>query len=134
MLKTAQFLAGLLALALFAFTAIYLFNPAGASAARGFEPIGSAGITSVRVMAAGFLMMAIMTAIGAFRKEAVFLMPAAIFFLTSLVIRFVSVFVDGADASDLRVFVPATLLFVVAEFVLQTFRRNGTKPGAPVTQ
>ena len=123
MLKSAQILSGLLALALFAFAAFYLINPNGAASARGFEPIGDYGLTNVRLQAATFITLAVMSAIGAVKKDFVFLAPAALFFLASIVIRIIGLFVDGADPATLRVMVPAVVLFVVAEFALQVFKR-----------
>lgn len=69
MLKSAQILSGLLALALFAFAAIYLFNPTGAASARGFEPIGDYGLTNIRLQAATFITLGVMSAIGAIKND-----------------------------------------------------------------
>lgn len=124
MLKIAQILAGLLALALFVFAGIYLFNPTGAASARGFEPLGDYGLTNVRLMAATFITLGVMSAIGAVKKDFVFLAPAALFFLVSIVIRIIGLFVDGADPNTLRVMIPAIVLFIVAEFALQIFKRS----------
>ena len=124
MLKIAQILSGVLALALFAFGAIYLFIPESAASARGFEPIGEYGLTNVRQLAATFVTLGILAAIGAVRQNFLFLVPAALFFLVSLVIRFIGIAVDGADATTVRVIVPAIILFVVAEFAVQVFKRS----------
>lgn len=124
MLKIAQILSGLLALALFAFGSIYLFTPETAASARGFEPIGDYGLTNVRLMAASFITLGILTAIGAVKQNFLFLAPTALFFLVSLVIRIIGIVVDGADATTVRVIVPAVILFVVAEFAVQVFKRS----------
>lgn len=131
MLKTAQILSGLLALALFAFAAIYLFNPTGAAASRGLEPIGDYGLTNVRLQAATFITLGVLSAIGAVKKDFVFLAPAALFFLVSIVIRIIGIFVDGADPATLRVMVPAVVLFAVAEFALQVFKRASKDSAQP---
>lgn len=128
MLKIAQILSGLLALALFAFAAYYLFSPAAAALARGFEPIGAYGLTNVRLLAATFITLGVLSAIGGVKKNFVFLAPAALFFLVSIVIRIIGIFVDGADPSTLRVMIPAVLLFVVAEIALQVFKRAEQNP------
>jgi hypothetical protein len=124
MLKIAQILSGVLAVALLAFGSIYLFTPENAASARGFEPIGDYGLTNVRLMAASFITLGIMTAIGAMKRNFLFLAPAALFFLVSIVIRIIGIAVDGADATTVRVMVPAVILFVVAEFAVQVFKRS----------
>ena len=129
MMKIAQILAGLLALALFAFSAIYLFNPAGAASARGFVPDGAYGLTNVRLMGATFVTLGILTALGALKREYMLVAPAALFFLVSIVIRIVGIVVDGADPTTLRVMIPAVVLFVVAEFALQVFKNAGKAIG-----
>lgn len=131
MLKIAQILAGLLALALFAFSAIYLFNPAGAASARGFVPDGAYGLTNVRLMGATFVTLGILTAIGAVKREYMLVAPAALFFLVSIVIRIIGIIVDGADATTVRVMVPAVVLFIVAEVALQVFKRAAKETGDP---
>lgn len=123
MLKIAQILSGLLALALFAFAALYIFNPTAAASARGFEPVGDYGMTNIRVLAATFVTLGIMSAIGAVKKNFLFLAPAALYFLVSIVIRVIGIVVDGADPATLRVMIPAVVLFIVAEFALQVFKR-----------
>lgn len=128
MLKIAQILSGVLALALFAFAAYYLFSPAAAALARGFEPIGAYGLTNVRLLAATFITLGVLSAIGGVKKNFVFLAPAALFFLVSIVIRIIGIFVDGADPSTLRVMIPAVLLFVAAEIALQVFKRAEQNP------
>ena len=131
MLKIAQILAGLLALALFAFSAVYLFNPAGAASARGFVPDGAYGLTNVRLMGATFVSLGILTALGALKKEYMLVAPAALFFLVSIVIRIIGIIVDGADATTVRVMLPAVVLFVVAEFALQVFKRADKAAAEP---
>lgn len=128
MLKIAQILSGLLALALFGFASFYLFNPEAAAAARGFEPIAEYGMTNVRLLAATFVTLGILSAIGAVKKAFVFLAPAALFFLVSIVIRIIGIFVDGADPTTVRVMIPAVVLFAVAEFALQVFKRAADSP------
>ena len=129
MMKAAQFSSGLLALLLFGFAGFYLINPESAASARGFDPVGDYGLTNIRVLAASFLMMGIMTAIGAVKKNPIFLAPAAIYFLVSIIIRIIGIFTDGADATTMRVLIPATILFIIAEFGLQVFRRVSDADG-----
>ena len=138
MLKIAQILSGLLALALFAFAALYIFNPTAAASARGFEPVGDYGMTNIRLLAATFVTLGSMSAIGAVKKNFLFLAPAAIYFLVSIVIRIIGITVDGADPTTLRVMIPAVILFIVAEFALQVFKRaekdegNAQLAGMPI--
>ena len=123
MLRIAQILSGLLALVLFVFAGFYIIIPEGAAAARGFDPVGEYGMTNIRILAAPFLMLAIMTAIGAVKKNYVFLAPAALYFLIAIVLRIVGIVADGADGTTVRVLVPAIVLFAIAEFALQVFKR-----------
>lgn len=123
MLKVTQILSGLLALILFGFAGLYLFNPMGASALNGLVPSDGYGVTNLRATAAPLAAMGLMAAIGAVKKDPVFLAPAALYFLFTLLIRVFGLIVDGAHSSTIRGLILAAVLFVIAEIGVQVFRR-----------
>lgn len=124
MLRLAQIASGLLAVVFAAFSILYLFNPLGASALNGLDPVGDHGMTNMRVLAAPILAMGVMAAIGAVKKEAIFLAPAALYFLFTVIIRVTGLVVDGGSTGTIRGIILAAVLFVIAEFALQVFRRS----------
>ena len=135
MTRAAQILAGLLALFVAGFGLLYALNPLGASAANGLAPDTVFGMTNMRTLAAPMLMIALMTAIGAVRQSWEFLLPAALYFLFTALLRVLGLVADGFDTSTLRGLVLALVLFAVAEFALQIFRRPERRPaGYGLTQ
>ncbi len=123
MLRAAQVAAGLIALVFAGFSILYIFSPLGASAANSLDPIGESGMTNMRALAAPLLAMGLMAAIGAVKKNAIFLAPAALYFLFSIVIRVSGLIVDGAGGSTVRGIVVPIVLFAIAEFAMFVFRR-----------
>ncbi len=130
MQRAAQALSGLLALFLAAIGMLYTFNPSGVSAANNLLYETTFGATNMRTLAAPMLMMAIVTAIGAVRQDWKFLVPAAVYFLLTVVIRALGLALDGFDSGTLRGLAVAALLFVVAEVPVQVFRRAGARQAA----
>lgn len=133
MLKAAQILSGLLALILFGFAGLYLFNPLGTSTLNGLTPSDAYGITNLRATAAPLAAMGLMAAIGAVKKDPVFIAPAALYFLFTILIRLFGLIVDGAHSSTIRGLVLAAVLFVIAEIGVQVFRRAGKVTAKPAT-
>ncbi len=124
MTRAAQILSGLLAVILAAIAMTYLFNPSAAADANGLNPVTEFGVTNMRTLAASMLMVSVTAAIGAVRKSWVFLVPAALYFLFTALIRVFGIFADGADPSTIRGLILATFLFAVAEFGVQIFKRS----------
>ena len=123
MTRAAQILAGLMA-AFTGFIALqYLVSPLTVSAINGFNPETTFGTTNTRTLAAPMLMVAGMAAAGAWRQQWILLLPAALYFLFTVIIRIFGLIADGYDISTLRGLILAAVLFGVAEFALQVFRR-----------
>lgn len=127
MTKAAQSLAGLMALFVAAIAVFYLFNPSAAAQANGFNPATDFGVTNTRTLAASMLMVSVTAMIGALRRDWVFLVPAALYFLFTALIRVFGLVMEGADPGTLRGLVLAVVLFAVAEFALQVFRRGDAR-------
>jgi len=123
MLRAAQILSGLIAVFVGGVAIFYLVNPAGAGTANGMNPETVFGITNMRTLAAPLLMMSLMAAIGTVKQNWVFLLPSALYFIFTAIIRIFGIFLDGADPSTTRGLVLAIVLFVVAEVALQIFRK-----------
>lgn len=123
MTRAAQILAGLLALFVGFIAVQYLFRPMTVAPLNGFNPETTFGVSNVRTLAAPMIMIAFMSAVGALRQNWVFLLPAAIYFLATALIRVFGLIADGYDVSTIRGLVLAVVLFGVAEFALQVFRR-----------
>ena len=126
-IKLIQILTGLLALILFGFAGLYLFNPLGASELNGLTPNDAYGVTNLRINAAPLAAFGLMAAIGAVKKNFVFIAPAALYFLFTALIRVVGLIVDGAHSDTIRGLVLAVVLFIVAEICLQVFKKNSEK-------
>lgn len=134
MLKATQILSGLLAAILFGFAGLYLLNPMGVSVLNGLTPTDAYGVTNLRATAAPLAAMGLMAAIGAVKKDPVFLAPAALYFLFTLLIRVFGLIVDGVHSSTVRGLILAAVLFVVAEVGVQVFRRlRKTEAGSAAT-
>ena len=132
MLKITQILSALLAAILFGFAGLYLLNPLGASALNGLSPVDAYGTTNLRTLAAPLAAMGLMAAIGAVRRDPVFLAPAALYFLFTILIRAFGLVVDGVTSGTLRGLVLAAVLFVMAEIGVQVFRRARKSQIEPV--
>lgn len=123
MTRAAQILAGLLALFVGFIAVQYLFRPHALIGVNGFNVDTTFGITNMRTLAAPLIMIAFMSAIGALRQNWVFLLPAALYFLATALIRLFGLVLDGFDTGTIRGLILAVVLFGVAEFALQVFRR-----------
>ena len=123
MIRAAQIAAAAVALASIFFSIGVLFNPVGTGASLGWATDTPFGTTNLRTTAASLLMIAVTAGIGAMRKDWVFLLPAALNFLFTALIRVFGLIADGYDPSTLRGLFIALVFFAVAEFALQVFRR-----------
>ena len=127
LIKVTQILTGLLALILFGFAGLYLFNPLGASELNGMIPNDAYGITNMRVNAAALASFGVMAAIGAVKKDFVFVAPAALYFLFVILIRLLGLALDGGHSDTIRGLVLAIVLFIIAEIGVQVFKKNKAK-------
>ncbi|QMU58847.1 MAG: hypothetical protein GKR98_11965 [Boseongicola sp.] len=132
MLKAVQILSGLLAAVLLGFAGLYILNPLGASSLNGLSPVDTHGVTNLRVLGAPIGALGLMAAIGAVKKDPVFLAPAALYFLFTILIRVFGLIADGAHSSTIRGLVLAAVLFIVAEIAVWVFRKEQKTKNDPV--
>lgn len=123
MLKIAQILSIVVALIFVALAALNLFNPVTAAAVRGFEPEGALGLTNIRLLAAPLLMIAMAAVAAAIKQNPVFLGPAVLYLMFSVVITVVGMFVDGGGPDVLRGLGITISLLIIAEIPVQMFNR-----------
>lgn len=124
MLRAAQILSGLMAAFVAAIAVTYIVNPTATAEVNGLNPVNDFGMTNMRTLAAPMLMVALTAALGAVKKNWMFLLPAALYFLFTAIIRVIGIFADGADPSTIRGLIVAAVFFGIAEFALQIFRRS----------
>ena len=123
MIRAAQIAAAAVALASILFSIGILFNPVGTASSLNWATDTPFGTTNLRTTAASLLMIAVTAGIGAVRKNWIFLLPAALNFLFTALIRVFGLVADGYDPSTLRGLFIALVFFAAAEFALQVFRK-----------
>ncbi|WDE05838.1 hypothetical protein SG34_002575 [Thalassomonas viridans] len=128
MLRIAQFIAALFVIVFSVAAGAAIFFPDAVGAASGFNPTSDYGITNIRTLGAPLLMMAVVTAIGAYTRQWILLFPATIYFLFNGLTRVLSLFNEQYDDVMLRGLFLTFGLFTLAIFVLKTFRRAEKQP------
>ncbi|MEM7115146.1 MAG: hypothetical protein AAF614_22090 [Chloroflexota bacterium] len=128
MLRLAQILSVLFVVVLGVAGLTSILNPIAIGEASNLNPIGNYGLTNVRTLGAPTLTLAIITAIGVFRKEWLLILPASLYFLLNGLARVISVVVEGYEPVMLRGLLFTGVLVVLSQIALHTFRRtNGTE-------
>lgn len=128
MIRLAQALSALFVLVLGGAALTLIFSPQSVNEPSGFNAITDYAITNVRTLGAPLLSLAIITAIGAFRKDWILLLPASLYFLFNGSARVVSIFNEGWDPVMLRGLILTYGLFALSQVALQTFRKAATTP------
>lgn len=123
MLRFAQGLAVVFVLILAGAGISALFNPTLIAEPSGFNPVGNYGLTNIRTLGAPTLSLAIITAIGAYRKEWLLILPAALYYLFNLTARVISVIVEGYEPVMLRGLLLTSVLVILSQLAIQLFRR-----------
>lgn len=123
MLKAAQAIAALFVLVLGAASISNMFNPASVAETAGFNPISNYGLTNMRTLGAPTLSLAIITAIGIYRKEWLLITPAAMYFGFNFTARLISVVVEGFEPVMTRGLLLTSTLLVLALVSIYLFRR-----------
>lgn len=122
--RFAQLLSWVFVLVLSAAGLMTMLFPAAVSEPAGFNPVTDYGLTNVRTLGAPTLALATTTAIGALRKEWLLILPAMMYFLLNASARTLSVFVEGYSSVMLTGLIFTFTLFVLAAFVVRTFRAD----------
>ncbi|TDF38230.1 hypothetical protein EYS14_11085 [Alteromonadaceae bacterium M269] len=122
MLRIAQALSILFVAIFVAASMTSIFLPETLGQASGFNPTTDYGLTNVRTLGAPLLSLAIITLLGARRKEWLLLLPASLYFFFNGSARVISLFFEQYDPVMLRGLVLTFGLFVLSQIALHTFR------------
>jgi len=128
MLRIAQFISILFVIIFTAAAIPVIFFPEFLGGISGFNPISDYGLTNIRTLGAPLLMMAIMTSIGAYTRNWLFLLPATIYFPLNGLTRVLSLFNEQYDVVMLRGLFLTFGLFILAIWVVKTFRVTENNP------
>jgi hypothetical protein len=121
--RAAQILAGIFVLVLVAASVSNMFNPANVAETAGFNPTSNYGLTNMRTLGAPTLSIAIITAIGIYRKEWLLVLPAAMYFGFNLTARLISIAVEGFEPVMVRGLGITSALFILALVAVYLFNR-----------
>ena len=100
-----------------------IFFPQNVGAASGFNPTSDYGLTNIRTLGAPLLMMAVVTAYGAYTRKWMLIIPASMYFLFNGLTRVLSVFNEQYDDVMLRGLFLTFTLFVTSLWVIKRFRQ-----------
>lgn len=123
MIRFAQLLSVLFVLVLGVAGLTAIFSPDTIAEPSEFNITTDYGTTNLRTIGAPTLSLAIITAIGAVRRQWLLILPAAMYFLFNLSARVISVVAEGYESVMLRGLLFTALLAVLAQVALHTFRR-----------
>ena len=123
MIRFAQFLSLLFVIILGSAALVTLFSPMSINGPSGFNVVSDYGITNLRTLGAPTLSLAIITAIGAIRKDWILILPVSLYFLFNGSARVLSIFVEQFDPIMLRGLILTGVLFGLSQLALHTFRR-----------
>ncbi|WP_420628888.1 hypothetical protein [Candidatus Leptofilum sp.] len=124
MTRLAQILCVLFVVVLGGAGLMTILNPVTMGETSGFNPVGAYGLTNVRTLGAPTLTLAIVTAIGALRKDWLLILPASLYFLLNGLARTISVLAEGYEPVMLRGLLLTTVLFALSQVALHIFRRT----------
>lgn len=124
MLRIAQIIAYLFVFIFSAAAFAAIFAPQTIGTASGFNPVSDYGLTNIRTLGAPLLMMAVVTAWGAYTKKPLLLVPAAMYFLFNGLTRVISLFNEQFDPVMYRGLGLTFILFALAIFVLKKFKQD----------
>ena len=122
MIRFAQVLAAVFVAVLASAGLTAMFAPDLIAEPSQFNVVTDYGTTNLRTLGAPTLSLAVITAIGAFRREWLLLLPAAMYFAFNLTARVTSVFVEGYESDMLRGLLFTGTLAILAQIALHTFR------------
>lgn len=127
MIRFAQLLSVIFVFILGSAGLVTMFFPDMINAPAGFNATTNYGLTNIRTLGAPTLSLAIITAIGAFRKEWLLILPASMYFLLNGISRLISVIVEGYEPVMLTGLVATFTLFFLSQVALHLFRKNAAQ-------
>ena len=138
MIRFAQSLSLLFVLVLGGAGVTAMLFPVAINETAGFNAVTDYGFTNLRTLGAPTLSLAIITAIGAYRREWLLLLPASMYFFLNGSARVISLFVEQYDPVMLRGLVLTFGLFALSQIALHIFRlaenKQAGQAGEPVIQ
>lgn len=123
MTKLAQLLSGIFVLVLGSAALVTMLFPAIINEPSGFNAISNYGFTNLRTLGAPTLSLAVITAIGAYRKEWLLLLPASMYFGFNFLARLLSTVVEGYEPVMLFGLLMTLTLFTLSQIALHSFRK-----------
>ncbi|AWF81602.1 hypothetical protein BTJ40_12625 [Microbulbifer sp. A4B17] len=124
MIRFSQFLSGIFVLVLGLAGLVTMLFPEIINGLAGFDATTNYGFTNLRTLGAPTLSLAIITAIGAFRKEWLLILPASVYFLFNGSSRVISVLVEGYEPVMLTGLIVTFTLFILSQVAVYNFRRG----------
>ena len=138
MIRFAQSLSVLFVFVLGVAGVTAMLFPSAINETAGFNAVTDYGFTNLRTLGAPTLSLAIITAIGAYRREWLLLLPASMYFFLNGSARVISLFVEQYDPVMLRGLVLTFGLFALSQIALHILRlaenKQANQAGEPAVQ
>ena len=122
MTRIAQLLSVIFVLFLGGSGVVSMFSPETIFAEVGFEAVSNYGVTNLRTLGAPTLALAIVTVLGAYRKDWWLILPASLYFLLNFSARLISVFAEGFEPIMTRGLILTMVLFTLSQVAIYLFR------------
>lgn len=122
MIKLAQILSAIFVLILGTAALTTMLFPEVINSPSGFNAATNYGFTNLRTLGAPTLSLAIITAIGAYRKDWLLILPASLYFLFNGSARVISVIVEGFEPVMITGLIFTFTLFTLSQVALHIFR------------
>ncbi|KZN30591.1 hypothetical protein N480_06425 [Pseudoalteromonas luteoviolacea S2607] len=124
MIKFAQILSGLFVLILGSAALVTMLFPELINQPSGFNAVTNYGFTNLRTLGAPTLSLAVITAIGAYKKDWLLLLPATMYFFFNFFARAISTIIEGYEPVMLFGLVMTLTLFILSQVALHGFRKS----------
>ncbi|KZN68251.1 hypothetical protein N473_07445 [Pseudoalteromonas luteoviolacea CPMOR-1] len=123
MIKFAQVLCGIFVLILGSAALTAMLFPSVINEPSGFNAVTEYGFTNLRTLGAPTLSLAIITAIGIYKKSWLLILPASMYFFFNFSARVISTMVEGYEPVMLFGLVFTFSLFITSQVALHLFRK-----------
>ncbi|KID57539.1 hypothetical protein JF50_10145 [Pseudoalteromonas luteoviolacea] len=123
MIKFAQLLCGIFVLILGSAALTAMLFPSVINEPSGFNAVTEYGFTNLRTLGAPTLSLAIITAIGIYKKSWLLILPASMYFFFNFSARVISTMVEGYEPVMLFGLVFTFSLFITSQVALHLFRK-----------
>ncbi|MDK1286996.1 hypothetical protein [Pseudoalteromonas umbrosa] len=124
MIKFAQVLCGMFVLILGSAALTAMLFPAIINEPSGFNVVTDYGFTNLRTLGAPTLSLAIITAIGIYKKAWLLILPASMYFFLNFFARAISAVIEGYEPAMLFGLIFTFTLFVLSLIALQVFKKE----------